>query len=206
MSHPKWSSWRQDNFLFFKTHLGDMGDLLDVGVGEAQFFDLYKTARTYTAIDWKSYPKVTIVADITKSFPFSSIFDTVVLSNTLEHIFKPNHVVSEVYRVLRPGGRVLGTIPFIRDVHQAPHDFHRYTHFAIRQYLLEAGFKNIILVPLGSPQSVFKLVLSLYIKHIPDSFKKMIFEKCTGWIQRFFVFDMPANYDFCEGYGFTAEK
>ena len=43
-------------------------------------------------------------------FPTSS-FDAVVCSEVLEHVAAPAHVISEIGRVLRPGGRLLFSLP-----------------------------------------------------------------------------------------------
>jgi SAM-dependent methyltransferase len=45
----------------------------------------------------------------------------------LEHVDNPRGVVSEINRILLPGGELSGVIPFMQGVHASPYDFQRYT-------------------------------------------------------------------------------
>lgn len=68
-----------------------------------------------------------IFADASRlPLPDASI-DTVLLLEVLEHLHQPGHALSEIARVLRPGGCLLLTVPFLYPVHDAPHDYQRYT-------------------------------------------------------------------------------
>jgi SAM-dependent methyltransferase len=59
-------------------------------------------------------------------FPTGS-FDLVVCEAVLEHVFDPVRCVAEIHRVLRPGGLVFATTPFMQQVHMGPYDFVRFT-------------------------------------------------------------------------------
>jgi SAM-dependent methyltransferase len=59
-------------------------------------------------------------------------FDVVWLSAVLEHIRKPWLVADEVFRVLKPAGVVLVSVPFVQKRHGAPHDYFRYTVDGLR--------------------------------------------------------------------------
>jgi SAM-dependent methyltransferase len=54
-------------------------------------------------------------------------FDTVVLLEVLEHVADAPAVLDEIARVLKPGGRLLLSVPFLYPLHDAPHDYRRYT-------------------------------------------------------------------------------
>ena len=53
--------------------------------------------------------------------------DGVVIQAVLEHVLTPDRVVSEIHRVLVPGGYVYAETPFMQQVHEGPWDFTRYT-------------------------------------------------------------------------------
>src|SRR3954469_6316496 len=54
----------------------------------------------------------TVLADIEQPLPFPDAdFDAVVAGELLEHVRFPDNVVSEVARVLRPGGVFVGSVP-----------------------------------------------------------------------------------------------
>jgi hypothetical protein len=43
--------------------------------------------------------------------------------------------------VLKPGGRLVITVPFLYPTHEAPYDFGRFTHFGLSSVLGRAGFE-----------------------------------------------------------------
>jgi len=53
--------------------------------------------------------------------------DGVIIRGVLEHVHKPDAAVKEIERVLKPGGRVYSSIPFMQGYHPSPGDFQRYT-------------------------------------------------------------------------------
>jgi SAM-dependent methyltransferase len=54
-------------------------------------------------------------------------FDAVISLNTFEHIYQLGAALSEIRRVLKPGGRLIFIVPFIFRVHAHPNDYHRGT-------------------------------------------------------------------------------
>lgn len=61
--------------------------------------------------------------------PFrSASFDGVAAEAVLEHVLDPATVVSELRRVLKPGGIVYAETSFMQQVHEAAFDFTRFTH------------------------------------------------------------------------------
>ena len=54
----------------------------------------------------------TVWADLDEALPFpDASFDVVVVAEILEHLQFPGRLVSEAARVLRPGGRTVGSVP-----------------------------------------------------------------------------------------------
>jgi len=75
----------------------------------------------------------TDVAGDAHQLPFiDSCLDGVWLCAVMEHLNRPFIVSNEVCRILKPGGFVLVTVPFIYPHHGAPHDFFRYTLDGLR--------------------------------------------------------------------------
>jgi SAM-dependent methyltransferase len=62
-------------------------------------------------------------------------------SQVFEHVFTPETYMSEIYRVLCPGGRLLLTMPFASDEHEQPRDFARYSSFGLHALPERAGFE-----------------------------------------------------------------
>jgi len=133
------------------------GDLADIGCGFVPMYEYYKQyVSSITTIDWPesfhANEHLDIVADLnTAPIPgvIASSYDTIILSDVLEHIYHPRILLDKLYRILKPGGRLLMNVPFYYPVHESPHDYHRYTEFALKRYLAEAGFEIVEFKPLG---------------------------------------------------------
>jgi SAM-dependent methyltransferase len=121
------------------------GDILDVGCGSKPYRDLVPAAR-YVGLDVDlPFTRKVGVADVFYDggiFPFADAsFDGAICSEVLEHVFTPESFLGEILRVLRPGGQLLLTVPFVWDEHEQPHDFARYSSFGLRALLERTGFE-----------------------------------------------------------------
>lgn len=78
-------------------------------------------------------------------------FDGVLASEVLEHVFTIDACLKEIFRVLKPGGRVLATCPFVWPLHEQPYDFARYTPHALKHLVEQVGFKIVLSERRGTP-------------------------------------------------------
>jgi SAM-dependent methyltransferase len=106
----------------------------------------------YMTLDWPNSVhgrQPDIVGDLSKPVqaPDAS-FDAVLCTEVLEHIFDLPSAVAEVHRVLKPGGRLAGTTPFLIQLHEEPYDYWRPTAYALEKSLAQAGFTDIEIHPL----------------------------------------------------------
>lgn len=119
------------------------GRLLDVGCGSRPYRSLFQVDE-YIGLEYDT-PKNRVEKSAElwydgDRFPCpDASFDIVLCNQVLEHVFDPQLFLFEVARVLRPGGRLLLTVPFVWDEHEQPHDFARYTRFGLRHLLSKAG-------------------------------------------------------------------
>jgi SAM-dependent methyltransferase len=136
------------------------GSLLDMGCGHVPYYEMYKSlVQDVTCVDWdNSLHKSDFVdeaIDLNQPLPLGSeIFDTVLLTDVLEHIFNPIQLVREISRILRPGGNVIIGVPFLYWLHEQPHDFYRYTEYALRQMCTGSGLTIVRLTPYGGAPEV----------------------------------------------------
>jgi SAM-dependent methyltransferase len=65
-------------------------------------------------------------------FP-DAYFDAVFADSVLEHVCDPQRCVSEITRVLKPGGYVMAVTPFLQPVHMGAYDFTRFTYLGHRR-------------------------------------------------------------------------
>lgn len=120
------------------------GRLLDVGCGTKPYRDLFSVSE-YVGMELDSeLTRQRGVADVYydgSCFPFEDAsFDAVLCNQVLEHVFNPDDFVGEIRRVLRPGGRLLLTVPFVWDEHEQPWDYARYSSFGLRSLMEKHGF------------------------------------------------------------------
>jgi SAM-dependent methyltransferase len=141
------------------------GRLLDVGCGHVPLYDTYRSlVSENVCIDWENTlhanPHLDHTVDLTGPLPFGdAVFDTVLLTDVLEHIPEPMKLVAEIARVLRPGGRLIAGVPFLYWLHEEPHDYYRYTEFALRRFCERNQLRVLELDSYGGlPEVLFDLV------------------------------------------------
>jgi SAM-dependent methyltransferase len=89
-----------------------------------------------------------VFADLTKRLPLDDASaGTVVSFQVMEHLAEPRTFLQECHRLLRPEGRLHLTVPFMWRVHEAPHDFYRYTPYGLEHLLAKAGFTEVSVQP-----------------------------------------------------------
>ncbi|TAN35197.1 class I SAM-dependent methyltransferase [Patescibacteria group bacterium] len=121
------------------------GRLLDVGCGRKPYREMF-LANEYVGLEIDTPEnRANKQADFFydgNSFPFGEQdFDGVVCNQVLEHVFIPDQFLGEIYRVLKPKGLLLLTVPFVWDEHEQPWDYARYSSFGLKSLLEKNGFE-----------------------------------------------------------------
>ena len=143
-----------DAVLEFAANSATGARVLDAGAGESRHRPFFSKQR-YIGVDlavgdaaW-NYRALDVVADLTR-LPFTAeSFDAALNIVTLEHVREPALALREIACTLRHGGRLLLVAPHEWEVHQAPHDYFRYTMHGLRYLLEGAGFCEIAIAPAG---------------------------------------------------------
>jgi SAM-dependent methyltransferase len=83
---------------------------LSVGAGRARMW--FTPEEDWTTLDMDPSTEPDVVGNVCDMSTFrDESFDFVLASHVLEHIHDPFPAVSEIWRVLRPGGRLLAVVP-----------------------------------------------------------------------------------------------
>lgn len=192
----------QDRFGPFKKNLSG-GKILDVGSGDGFFLSSAKELGWEVAgveIDAASAKFATsfglnVFAGILEEAKYGSdSFDVVRLSHSLEHTFDPAETILEAYRILKPGGSIIISVPnfsglalrLFRNKLDVPKHLFHFTPKTLRHFLLRCGFKDIEtncysvgIIQAGLPRFFRKKIFTpfflavdrlLNIIHLGDSF------------------------------------
>ncbi len=176
-----------------KTASGTVPNMLDVGCGHMPFRDLFiatdKVNYIGADIPWAGVqPDITIVPETGVVDAKSETFDGVVHFQTLEHVPDPTTFLSETFRVLKPGGHLLCTVPFFYHYHPVPNDYRRWTVEGLKYDLEKSGFQDVQMDCVESDIVSMVTVLNLYIADmlLGYRFTKPLFLIANGlaWIFR----------------------
>lgn len=146
----------------YNRHVKDhvKGRLVDLGCGKVPMYELYKPYTTEViCADWENTlhknPYLDYTVNLNEPLPFGhEEFDTIIISDVMEHLSRPEMVWKEMYRILRKDGKVILNVPFFYKIHEAPYDFYRYSEFALRNFARENGFAVCVLEPMGGAPEV----------------------------------------------------
>ncbi len=134
--------------------LAEGSSILDAGAGESVYKKYFNHCQ-YKAIDlavgenrW-NYENLDYVGPLHEMPIEDGVFDAVLCTQVLEHLEWPRESVQEMYRVLKPGGKLYMTVPMAHCEHQVPYDFFRYTSYGLRSICKHAGFEQIVIKPFG---------------------------------------------------------
>jgi SAM-dependent methyltransferase len=144
------------------------GTLLDVGCGAQPYRTLVPADVRYIGIDTAD-AKDRFGYDIPDTEYFTGgrwpvddfVADTVLCTETLEHVLDPLGFLAEAKRSLRPGGRLILTVPFAARWHYVPFDYWRFTPSGLKRLLSESGFTDIKIYRRGNALTVacYKLII-----------------------------------------------
>jgi SAM-dependent methyltransferase len=137
------------------------GKVVDVGCGGQPYRSLLPASVEYQGID---------IAEVVTKFGYQAP-DTVYFSGSewpkeakdadlllctevLEHVQNPAAFLREAFQCLRPGGRLIATVPFAARWHFVPFDYWRFTPSGLKQLLDQAGFRNVRVWARGNAMTV----------------------------------------------------
>jgi len=161
------------------------GKLLDLGCGKVPFYESYRQFITDNiCVDWvntlHTNKYIDYELDLTKRLPFQdSEFDTIVVSDVLEHIPCPEQLWKEMARILSNNGKILMNVPFYYWIHEQPHDYYRSTEFALQRFVEMAGLNLIKIETIGGVPEIIADIVAKNILRLPKLGRSIsIFVQC----------------------------
>ncbi|NTU98402.1 class I SAM-dependent methyltransferase [Candidatus Falkowbacteria bacterium] len=164
--------------------------VLDIGGRDRGFFKKPKSkVGKWIFADIQAENKPDIVLDVAdmKSIQSGSI-DTVLANELFEHVAEPERGLNECYRILKAGGELILSVPFLYPVHGDPYDFQRWTETKWSKELSGCGFREINIEILGRFFSVLATSIKIWNQSLPSFFRYLLYPVS-------FAFDLLAGVD-----------
>jgi SAM-dependent methyltransferase len=109
--------------------------------GDSRYKSFFPAAERYEVLDLTPGKGVDYACDIHDPVGVpEATFDSVICTQVFEHLAWPEKAAAVLFRLLKPGGVLLLTAPFLSQVHGVPSDFRRFTPDCLAMILKEAGF------------------------------------------------------------------
>lgn len=179
--HVRSKDWNYIHYYFLNQDIKSAletyakGDFLDLGCGNKPYESWYKpltTSQIGCDIIQSDKNRVDVLCPATALSFEDNSFDSILCTQVLEHVFEHDKLINEVFRVLRPGGNIILTVPFAWELHEEPYDFFRYTKHGLKQLFEKAGFDINYIKPNGGKWAA---IYQLRTNMIYSSFKNRTF-------------------------------
>jgi SAM-dependent methyltransferase len=101
-----------------------------------------------------------------------SAADLVLVPNLVHHVADQQKLFQEMHRIVRPGGKVYIFEPLVREIHQAPDDFLRYTPFGLELAFRNSGLKPLEAKTEGGPFQVISYCWTQALQYLPEPLRQ----------------------------------
>lgn len=147
--------------------------IIDIGAGEQMFMGICEDLK-YTSQDIAIYDgfgkeglhtgtwdtsNIDIVSDATSIPVDDCSFDNALCTEVLEHAPYPVKILNEIYRILKPGGKLILTVPSLSLTHFAPYFYQSgFSKYFFSYHSKEIGFQILDIKNTGG---AFDLIFSI---------------------------------------------
>jgi SAM-dependent methyltransferase len=142
------------------------GVVLDYGCGGQPYRQLFApNTERYIGADVAAAAGVTLDLQFLPGEPLAlpdQSVDTVLATQTLEHVYDFERYLRDCYRLLKTGGHLVISVPMQWRHHEVPYDFWRFTRYGLTRKLMDIGFEIDSIEPCGG---VYSLLGTIYLNH-----------------------------------------
>jgi SAM-dependent methyltransferase len=176
------------------------GNLLDIGCGNKPYAHwINPKVDSYLGCDivQSSKNNVDILCPANAIPLDSNQFDTIISTQTIEHLGDYKGMLKEAFRLLKSGGRFIVSGPMYWPLHEEPYDFHRFTKHGFEFELKNAGFEELIILPNGGKWALMGQVIAQTLPTWLVAFKltRILHNKFYKWLdEKYFDPSNTMNY------------
>lgn len=168
------------------------GRMLNAGSGSR---DITSFLRRNGVTDLTSYDissdDPTVILGPIEQMPFDDAsFDSALCNAVLEHIIDPERAMAELARVVRRGGHIVATVPFLQPYHPCPGDYRRYTADGLAQLGRNAGLELIEMLPVHSLAQTLGWIIWEHARE-----KGGVLRKAAAWLIAFAMTSLSTRTD-----------
>ncbi len=107
-------------------------------------------------------------------------FDLIVIPNLMHHVFNQDNIIKSSYKLLNPKGKLYIFEPIIRELHQIPNDYLRWTPFGLNKIVESNNFRLISQKETGNPFEALKYCWYQAVEYLNYDDRK----KVTNWLEK----------------------
>jgi SAM-dependent methyltransferase len=147
---------------------------LDLGASFCEPYHKYYSNKVF-AINYVG--KCSVMADLENKLSFKSeSVDLVTAFNVYEHLFSTSNLISESVRILNPGGYIVISTPFMKEVHPHPNDYFRFTQQGWEKILQKYDLNIELMIAIGN--GPFEVVHDLLFQFLPKILRPVLWSMC----------------------------
>jgi len=163
--------------------LNEDATVVDIGCGQRPYADLFGDAFCVALDRSTQGARPSVVADVLHLPLASACADLVFCTQVIEHVQRPQRLLDECCRIMKPGGMLVLTGPFYWPLHEEPHDYFRFTRYGLEQLARQAGLQVVTLQ--NDCGSLTQLAVSL-VELLPRWALPLlpVINVITPWLQR----------------------
>lgn len=179
------------------------GQVLDAGSGSRRYDHLF--AAKVTAVDLRGDPSKGIIAADVNALPFPDrSFDGALAIELFEYLTTPDRAMRELRRVLKPGGRLILTVPLMYRYHG---DQLRYTERYLRDVLFR-DWGDVTVRSIGNYYTIFLDALTIKAHKVRSRLRRyLVYLVLTPWFLLRPLFEAFAHDpEIASGYFVTARR
>jgi SAM-dependent methyltransferase len=183
-----WQALRPDWDSIETVLLQGKGLALDLGAGNGRHKEVIENAGyQWIGCDFAEHSGISLRADA-HNLPFlNNTFGLIVIWQAMEYLHNPYQVMSEIQRVLKPGGIIIGSVSFLEPMHGRV--YFNFSQYGLEELLRQNGFCDIFLSPgIGC----FPLICWTWIRQLTGS---EFLAKIGLWVERLGIWGISIIFD-----------